>query len=230
MRPQSFQDVLTGLVPCLGFLALNDVLVCTKMRDDNTRFFLLHVIANFVISISAAPDMIRSLADPFVQPIGKCNVLPMYMILALFIYHLGVFKNVSRDEKIHHVLFGGGIGGVGLCFASGPLQNAVAFFICGLPGCIDYAMLTLVKEGWVTSALQKVWNARINVWLRSPGLLVTSYAIVLAYQRLTVHVASPWIEPWLVVTVVTLAALNGQYYMQRVVANTSLKTNGHGAC
>ena len=226
VRPCTFIDLARGFLPCLLFLAVCDVLICQRMRDDSIRFFTLHVFANLVISLSSAPDMLRALSSPFHEPIGRCNVLPVYMIPALFIYHLTVFRCVSFDEWIHHLLFGGGIGGVGLACAPGPLMNAMAFFICGLPGGIDYIMLILVKKGHLTSATEKVWNARINVWLRSPGLMITGYAIVLVDQSVNVYVASPW----LIAMVVGLAALNGQYYMQRVVANTSHKVNGHGAC
>jgi len=183
------------------------------------------VVANIVVSISAAPDMLACLANPLVDPIGPVSVLPVYMIPCLFVYHLIAF-HVPKDEWVHHVLFGGGIGGAGLYFAPGPLQNALAFFICGLPGGIDYAMLAMVKEGYISSATEKVWNARINVWLRSPGLLMTAYAIYLCEQSIGVRIAHPWV----MLMVVALAILNGQYYMQRVVANTSHKVNGRGAC
>jgi len=76
------------------------------------------------------------------------------------------------------------------------------------------------------SQVEKVWNARINVWLRSPGLLLSSYAVLLAHQRTRVRVSPPWV----VALTVALATLNGQYYMQKVVANTAVKVNGRGAC
>jgi hypothetical protein len=134
---------------------VSDLLIRQRMRQDSTRWFVLHVVANIVVSISAAPDMLACLANPLVDPIGPVSVLPVYMIPCLFVYHL-ISLHVPKDEWVHHVLFGGGIGGAGLYFAPGPLQNALAFFICGLPGGIDYAMLAMVKEGYISSATEKV--------------------------------------------------------------------------
>ena len=50
--------------------------------------------------------------------------------------------NPPARRWVHHVLFGGGIGGVGLVNPASPLGNALAFFICGLPGGIDYGVHT----------------------------------------------------------------------------------------
>jgi len=224
-RPQSLSNLACGFVPCLLFLGVCDLLIRNVVEQDSTRWFLLHVLANVVVSLSSAPDMFACLAYPLNASLGPISVLPVYMIATLFAYHLSAF-HVPRDEWVHHLLFGGGIGGAGLYFAPGPLQNALAFFICGLPGGIDYAMLAMVKEGWISSATEKVANARINVWLRSPGLLMTSYAIYICEQAITVTIA----QPWVMLMVVGLATLNGQYYMQRVVANTSHKVNGRGGC
>ena len=59
-----------------------------------------------------------------------------------------VFK-CTMDDYFHHFVFGGVICTLGLYQPVGPLQNAVGFFICGLPGGLDYLMLALVKHRWL---------------------------------------------------------------------------------
>ena len=114
-RPRSLRDLARGLLPCLAWLAALDLAVCRPLtRDAASRFFVLHTLANLVVSLSSLPDMLRSMRDPVAEPLGPCNVLPVYMIPSLFIYHLTVFKDVPLDEWIHHILFGAGIGGAGL--------------------------------------------------------------------------------------------------------------------
>ena len=108
----------------------------------------------------------------------------------------------------------------------GPVQNAVGFFMCGLPGGIDYGMLTAVKEGLMASATEKQWNARLQVWMRSPGILLSSYAIYLAAKYSPVKGPSRLLP----LLCFLLASFNGQYYMQKVVANTAHKLDGRGAC
>ena len=57
------------------------------------------------------------------------------------------------------------------------LSDTSAFFICGLPGGIDYGMLAAVKEGLLSSEREKFLNTKLNVWMRAPGLTMVAYAI-----------------------------------------------------
>lgn len=134
-----------------------------RMIDSTSRYFMLHTLANAVITLSSASEMAQVLTDPIRCSLGKCNVLPTYMVPCLFTYHLSVFKNVPLEEWQHHLLFGIGLCGPQLRYCVGPVQNAVGFFLCGLPGGIDYAMLTAVKEGLIRSSTEKIWNSRIQV-------------------------------------------------------------------
>ena len=225
-RPRRASDVARGVLSCLAYLATIDVVIARRMKDDTSRYFLLHTFANAIISLSSAPEMMRVLMDPIGSSLGKCNVLPTYMIPCLFTYHLSVFKNVPLDEWQHHLIFGLGLAGPGLRYCVGPVQNAVSFFMCGLPGGIDYALLAAVKEGMLRSSTEKVWNSRIQVWMRSPGILLSSYAIFLASKYSGLKSPSKLL-PYLLFL---LASFNGQYYMQKVVANTAFKLEGQGAC
>ena len=106
-----------------------------------------------------------------------------------------------------------------------PIQNTVGFFVCGLPGGLDYCMLAAVKLGLMTSMTEKRWNARINVWMRSPGLLLTSFCLLLG--RFDEHAPASVAERvpgWLAVGCAFLCGLNGQYYMQVVVGNAFVRT------
>ena len=139
-------------------------------------------------------------------------------------YHLLAFE-CSTADWVHHLLFAGIICPIGLFFEPGPVQNTVGFFICGLPGGLDYLMLALVKLRRMDRYAEKRINSRINVWLRSPGLLFAAFCCV--YGRFDVHAPAavkkrvPW---WVAVSCALLCALNGQYYMQVVVGNTFVRT------
>jgi hypothetical protein len=76
--------------------------------------------------------------------------------------------STSRGDWFHHILFCGTLVPIGL-ISPNPIVNVFCFFLSGLPGGIDYVMLALVKHGKLSREVEKIWNARINVWLRSPG-------------------------------------------------------------
>jgi len=124
-RPQTADQLVRGAASCLAFLTSVDLLLARRMSDDTSRYFLLHTMANAVISLSSAREMFRVLRDPIGEALGTCNVLPTYMIPCLFIYHLSCFKNVPLEEWQHHLLFGIGLAGPQLRYCVGPVQNAV---------------------------------------------------------------------------------------------------------
>ena len=52
--------------------------------------------------------------------------------------------------------------------------NFCLFFICGLPGLIDYMMLVARRRGAMSSLTEKKWNTILHLWVRCPGLIVYS--------------------------------------------------------
>ena len=83
-------------------------------------------------------------------------------------------------------------------------------------------MLVLVKSKVVTPAWEKTWNSRINVWLRSPGLMLCSYMGIEACRHGPAGTACAN-HPVLTAILAPLVFVNGQYYMQRVTGNTYRK-------
>ena len=111
----------------------------------------IHAFANLLISYFCINDLLKTAVDPIGATKGVRGVdysmKPAYMILCLHIYHLLPFMRfkLHDGDVFHHLVFVGIVGPVGIAFDTGPLQNFVAFFICGLPGALDYIMLVLVK-------------------------------------------------------------------------------------
>ena len=48
------------------------------------------------------------------------------------------------------------------------------FFLTGLPGCIDYFLLGLVKLNILDKLKEKQINVYINNWIRGPGCVIGS--------------------------------------------------------
>ena len=89
-------------------------------------------------------------------------------------------------------------------------------------------MLFGVKNGLIDRLEEKMYNARINVWMRSPGLLLSCFTIyVAALYGPTDSVCTMY--PFTACAIAFLVYLNGQYYMQVVVGNTFRKAEAYNS-
>lgn len=204
-----------NIVVCIVLLGVFDKVISRFLTVAPWK--LLHAVSNFVISFFCIPDLIIIMENPIESCQGKSSSIPVYIIVALHVYHLLAFRTTAEDW-FHHILFVGALGPVGLLQEVGPVQNLLAFFICGLPGGLDYLLLVLVKHGTVDRLTEKKWNARINVWMRSPGCFSCAAVIFMICRYDTDSVCER--HKLLGIVIALLAAVNGQHYMQVVVGNT----------
>ena len=174
------------------------------------RWYILHALANLLVGLTALPDVLTTLAMPTHCFVGSFSLVPAIVVPGTHLYHLLAFQ-CSTADWVHHLLFAGVICPLGLFFEPGPVQNTVGFFICGVPGGLDYAMLALVKLRRMSPLTEKVWNARINVWLRSPGLLLAAFCCMMGrFSYYAPSATKARIPAWVVLTNALLCALNGQ--------------------
>ena len=94
----------------------------------------------------------------------------MGLIIAMHAYHMIRFA-LSPDDLFHHLLFVPLIGGIRFVYPFGAGGNLLPFFISGVPGGVDYVLLTLVKEGYMPAIREKRLNCWINCWVstRTPS-------------------------------------------------------------
>ena len=161
----------------LPSLLLVDVTLCERFSSDaGARWYLLHAIGNMVVAGLCVPDLwFWSLNPPASMSASYCRTLPFpgcsdwptVLIVAMHVYHMMRFK-LTNDDLFHHLLFVPLIGGIHFCYPLGVSNNILAFFISGLPGALDYLLLALVKEGHITSFIEK----RLNCSCASLALLL----------------------------------------------------------
>jgi hypothetical protein len=149
-------------------------------------------------------------------------MIPLSAIAAIHIYHVALFR-LSADDIFHHALFVGVLVPLGVVFKNdgGASLNMGSFFLCGLPGGLNYAALVLNKEGIISNLAQKGFDAAINTWMRAPGLTVFAFLqwqVWLASARPT----RGWPQ-WLITAntaaVAGLHFYNGCYYAEQSVGN-----------
>ena len=90
----------------------------------------------------------------------------------MHLYHL-IFYKCKIDEIIHHIIFVV-LGGLFQIYNNiGYISAFYHFFICGLPGGIDYYLLSQVKEGNLDKKTRIKLAVDLNIWLRAPGIIIT---------------------------------------------------------
>ena len=186
-------------------------------KPHKARYFALHVICNIWISVLCLPDLWFVLTDPLkALATSQINHWPTALVFSIHVYHILFFRNLQWIDWLHHILMV--VIGAPLLITGevGPLANVNNFFMCGVPGGIDYAMLLAVKHGWIKPLTEKNINAGINVWLRAPSLVMVAS---LAYIQFFLQ---PTVPKWLLAVRLFLLGLgvwNGLYFMERVVGN-----------
>ena len=135
--------------------------------------------------------------------------------MVLHFWHCVAYGKLSYDDYFHHFIFAVGMGSVNLIWDWGYSSNFLLFFICGLPGGLDYLMLAAVKHNYIEKISEKRINKLLNVWCRGPGCIAGASLLWINWvSGNTNHI------PWQVKTIIILLAIsNGQYYSRRVVAS-----------
>jgi len=214
-----------GALSALAVLAVFDFVVA---RHTKARWFALHAFANAFVVMFGLSDMLTVLNDPFKAGLGTYCLIPLHFIIAVHAYHMLAFDNLKIDDYVHHILFAGVISSFAVSDTYGPITNFLGFFVSGLPGGLDYTLLVAVKHGYLDTLTEKTWNTRLNVWVRSPGLLFSAiilYGIACDPQNRAQY--SSWLTSYFSVIVAVLTYVNGLYYMQQVALATARKDESY---
>lgn len=203
-------------------------LICYRVAKSDlsaTRWFLLHFIANMLVVVTSAVPLYYTLADPYNAVssakytnksfFGASSSWPLTVVNAAHVYHMLGGFSLGGADYFHHLLFVPLLGFPGQVLPWGPVQPAGAFFISGLPGGLTYLMLGLVKLGLMNAVKEKRVTANLNAWVRTPGILITSF---LCYQG-AIYGNHSLPSTLCVVPSVILGPFNALYYNKQAVAN-----------
>jgi hypothetical protein len=140
--------------------------------SESARWFFVHLIANVVVSWLVWPDLVFCYHN-----IGECALHQWqrgtfgYAVAAgLHFFHL-VFFEVSAADWMHHLMTAVLTTPPILLFHQHAHVAVALFFMTGLPGAIDYFLLTLVKLNRLDPEIEKKLYVVISVWVRGPGVL-----------------------------------------------------------
>ena len=144
-------------------------------KNQNIRWFFIHFISNLFVTINAIPDLRLCLLDPYniYKYKWTCpSYNTFYISVITHIYHI-IFFNLTTADRLHHglmVLIAGSIE----YYKKSIISPAALFFITGLPGCIDYFLLFLVKLNKLSKKREKIIYLYLSAYIRSPGACIIS--------------------------------------------------------
>jgi len=230
-----YETIPQIIVSFLLCLAIDHALV-SKLGLGKARWFSLHTIVNAIVCILAAEDTLSTLLDPIHACEGPVSTLAISLVISLHAYH-SVYFTLDAVDILHHIVSVGILGPLAVLYRPGPFVNYACFFVSGLPGGIDYAMLALVKHGRMPAMHEKYYNCKINVWMRGPALVIGAF---LAYQSTlesTLAViagtsvsrdvsAGGGFTGMRIASLITAGVLlwNGQFFAERVIVNFGTKS------
>ena len=151
------------------------VIMLHKNTNTKEQWFQLHAFINACIVYFSYNDVYDCLMNPSVSIQPCSNLFAGSFALMLHVYHSYVYQMTYMD-KLHH--------GISVFLAT-PLCmlyqtkgiSMYYFFGTGLPGGIDYFLLSLVKQKKLDSIKEKKINSYLNTFIRLPGLVLASYLI-----------------------------------------------------
>ena len=188
------------------------LLLIDKLFLTKARWYILHFIANFIVCVVTFNDVINIIVDPLNVQLKEHTA--GNVLMALHLYHMIMFKNIQIVDWVHHIVMLTILTFTYSFKAGTYVANYNMFFLSGLPGGIDYFMLTLVKYGKMSNLQEKYINCKLNIWIRGPGIIVGAYLIFLQYMR-------GLLETPAFIMAFTLIGLiwNAQYFTERIISN-----------
>jgi hypothetical protein len=195
------------------------LLIIDKLLIKKAKWYILHMLTNSLIVLLTINDVIHLIMNPlFLKDID--NTIPQDITMALHIYHMVMFRNLLLIDWIHHIIMM-----IILIFPYNygetlMICNYLLFFLSGLPGGIDYMMLIMVKYEKMKKMTEKYINSKLNLWIRSPGIIIGAYILFLEY-------INNLIKGHLFILIFSLIGLiwNAQYFTERVMTNYVYKLN-----
>lgn len=186
------------------------------------KYYINHVINNFIIILLSIGDVMELYSNPYLAfNYSYYSIYTSSLTYSLHLYHIIWYFNKLRfDDYLHHGLM------IFVClpianyFGPNKLLNHSMFYLTGLPGGVDYLLLSLVRNNYIDRLTEKKINRYLNIWIRCPGTIIHMYITLLnlpyLYQtnQKILGLLTGFIVYW-----------NGVYFMDKVVGNLYMEIN-----
>jgi hypothetical protein len=208
--PETYIGYILQFLTCFCFIGVIDKLFAPK----RARWFFLHIFINSIVTIFSWKDVKLCITSPrkcFALESELSTTIPWMIGLTGHIYHMVAFKRLKLADYVHHILMFPVAGVAGFIYLRKPGFNYAIFGMTGLPGGIDYVLITLVKLGYLHWKWEKIANVWIQVWFRMPLLVMGAGIFLTEIMDGDLHYGC--------LIAVCLTIWNGIYYMHDTLAN-----------
>ena len=222
-------DWIYSFMICNLILFLFDVVICKKIfklkrgTGGGARWFVVHSFCNTLIVYYGYQDMLKMFVDPvsIIYENNISSINPTAYSISLHFYHtVGYHSDFTFVDWLHHGIMYLITIPLLLLQNPTPITNANFCFITGIPGCIDYLLLALVKIDVIESQTEKSINRYLNVWIRAPGIFwVTAMGYVYAFQQRANNTNYTESQFYGLMIILLTNYWNAFYFLERVVAS-----------
>jgi hypothetical protein len=198
-----------------------DSLILRLNIKSNARYFFLHFIFNFFITIITLKDALLCLYNPlnnFDSPFIYSGILSTGCISGFHIYHMLFFKIKNLEEWIHHIISCILVPFIGLNIPYGCALSLANLSMCGIPGGIDYFLLFLLKYNIIDKFTEKKINRLLNLVLRYPFMFISCYIFYINYFRDNTLFTNIYLQLFSFIGMF-LHLFNAGFYCDKVIEN-----------
>ena len=201
----------------LGFCLTSNYTLKTKINMGNTTiWYLLHFICNMMVIYYTFNDLkicFTSQSECYDKTHFDSSALGITFGLHTF-HIVRDYKTLTIIDWLHHLISSWFMTFIGVYYYHMPLWNCGTFFLCGLPGGIDYLLLFLYKMKKIDKLTEKHINVYLNNWIRLPGIIYCSAIMNYGYMKNLINISQ---SLYLIGQFFTV--FNAIYFAQRVTLN-----------
>ena len=161
-----------------------------KKEYEKTRWYLLHVFINILCVVTSFSGFYLSMKNiytslnpvPFAKLytkewiLGPTSPLPTLIILSSHLYHM-LFFALSNSDLYHHIFFAFSLTTINMIGDYGFARNVIPFVLCGLPGIIEYTIMSLYKFNFINKNMR--YSVTIaHLFLRLPLGIMIFYSLL----------------------------------------------------
>ena len=225
-----YEDVLLGFVGVFAVKFVVDFAIVkriTKPDEQTLRHFILHVMFNAWVVWMVAEDSIDAFLHPGTVLTANIRnrhassaVITTAGISSFHLYHLLFFSNLTTEDLFHHFVNTFLVAVIGVALPIGKMISLSNLGMCGLPGGIDYTLLTLVKKNLIESITEKRINRYLNLLIRFPIQMFLAYIVISShFNGSEVFQQFSYLTLAIIVTCSVLQLVNCIYYTMKVIEN-----------
>jgi hypothetical protein len=189
-----------------------------RYHRPNHRWCVMHTALNFGVVILTARGLVTYLSsDTYIvqltsMPDAGFNINSSVLVMGAHLYHLVFYNITDKSTLAHHYIM---LGVLVIPYLNSGNQRFMAFadyslfFLCGLPGMIDYACMHLTYTGQMKRIKEKQINNFLNTYIRAPGIL---YGAFLTYRMWV----NDQLSSWCAFPVIASFVWNAQFFSNAV--------------